>query len=66
LRNRKNNNDDDEIFQSMLLRSASLALGGASAALVHVSEELHKHCHEHWEAGRIGPVQLSLNGGQPV
>ena len=38
----------------------------ALAALAHVSRKLHEHFHEHREAGRIGPDQLSLSGGEPV
>ncbi len=56
----------EEIFRSMLLGSESLAPGGGSAALVHVSKELHKDCHEHRKAGRIRPAQLGLSGREPV
>jgi hypothetical protein len=37
-----------------------------SAILVHMSEELHQQRHHHREAGRIGSVQLSLGGSDPV
>lgn len=56
---------DDEVFQSMFLRSESLALG-ASATLAPVVEELHEQRHHYWEAGRIGPVQPDLGGRDPV